>query len=50
MMYTIAYINKLLVNSLLRTGAYVKVLFWTDAGNILGLLPPSGLDRRMFGS
>ena len=29
----------------LRTGAYVKVLFWTDAGNILGLLPPSGLEH-----
>lgn len=22
-------------------GAYVKLLFWTDAGNIVGLLPPS---------
>ena len=26
-----------------RTGAFVKVLFWTDSGNILGLVPPSGL-------
>uniref|UniRef100_A0A7S0FTC9 CBM1 domain-containing protein n=1 Tax=Pyrodinium bahamense TaxID=73915 RepID=A0A7S0FTC9_9DINO len=23
-----------------QIGAYVKLLFWTDAGNILGLLPP----------
>ena len=25
-----------------RTGAFVKVLFWTDSGNILGLVPASG--------
>lgn len=31
----------LMVEGLSLTGAYVKVLFWTDAGNILGLLPPS---------
>lgn len=31
----------LMVQGLSLIGAYVKVLFWTDAGNILGLLPPS---------
>mmetsp|Transcript_48021 Transcript_48021/g.89916 ORF Transcript_48021/g.89916 Transcript_48021/m.89916 type:complete len:640 (+) Transcript_48021:77-1996(+) len=31
----------LMVAGVSQTGAYVKVLFWTDAGNILGLIPPS---------
>ena len=31
----------LMVEGLSLIGAYVKVLFWTDAGNILGLLPSS---------
>merc|ERR1712187_666328 len=29
---------------LLHIGAYVKLLFWTDSGNILGLLPPTHPD------
>ncbi|CAE7478429.1 CIPK11 [Symbiodinium natans] len=31
----------LMVSGVSQTGAFVKVLFWTDAGNILGLVPPS---------
>lgn len=30
-----------MVNGISDTGAYVKVLFWTDNGNILGLIPPN---------
>ncbi|CAE7229448.1 IREH1 [Symbiodinium sp. CCMP2592] len=36
-----AFSFSLMVRGVSQTGAFVKVLFWTDSGNILGLVPPS---------
>jgi len=36
-----AFSFSLMVRGVSQTGAFVKVLFWTDSGNILGLVPAS---------
>lgn len=38
---TLSFSFSLMVSGLDEMGAYVKLLFWTDSGNILGLLPPN---------